>query len=93
METLSWSEILNLIGTDKEREALVYYVRALEMDRHRMIENKKKQISDAALYAPTENGKHDREARLIATMLDVDMRNYRRLYISPLRKCIKMERH
>lgn len=93
MEDLSWSDILNLIGTDREREALEYYAKALELDRHRMLRNVT--ITDAAMFAPTEHSKHDKQtksAQLLANLLNVDMRNYRRLYISPLRKFyFKME--
>lgn len=83
----TWKDLLELVETPVEKSMLELYARTLKQDKKRM--EAAKPITLAAKWAPTEKGKHDRTkklARLLANLLDVNMRSYRKEYLSPLRK-------
>lgn len=93
-KSMQWSELLDVIGGDDASSAemaLNSFAVALRRDREYLLCGDINSISMAAKWAPTENSSHDRKtksAHLLANLLDVNMRRYRKLYISPLRRAL-----
>eukprot|EP01130_Rhizamoeba_saxonica_P001228 TRINITY_DN11114_c0_g1_i1.p1 TRINITY_DN11114_c0_g1~~TRINITY_DN11114_c0_g1_i1.p1 ORF type:complete len:651 (+),score=162.59 TRINITY_DN11114_c0_g1_i1:39-1991(+) len=91
-----WSDLLYLVGTSLENNALEFYAEQLLTDMKKL-KNKEGDISLAAKWAPTEGHKLDKQrntARKLAKIMFGDSKrpsqDYRKLCLVPLRKYLNI---
>ncbi len=88
-----WKDLFELSTISNEVREYVYiiYAKQLQNDLERM--SSQLPISLAAKWAPNENSALDKSmnaAKCLATMLGVNMADYRKKYLKPLRKYLKI---
>ena len=90
-----WKDLLDLLDfihcDDFKHKVYSYFAKQLKTDLKLM--NQNKNISLCAKWAPTENGSVDRKyhsANEIAKILNVNMKQYRKQYLAPLRKYLEI---
>jgi len=93
----SWKDITSLIGTSLEGKALEELSNQLKKDLADVQANPKAQVSLAAKWAPTENHQADtvskaakKLALILATNTSTAKKDYRKNYLTPLRKHLKL---
>ncbi len=90
-----WDDILNLVQPSRDRvsEAVINLLAAqLQKDREMML-GEGNSVSLAAKWAPTENDSTDRELGLVQRLCDnlgITRREYRQVYLSPLRSYLNI---
>lgn len=94
----SYKDLLRFLGTPLEKDALKILVKQLRKDRALLKEHQQppglhQAISLAAKWAPSEGGAEDRQhqaAHKVARLLGCSLEQYRKEYLVPLRKHIKI---
>lgn len=88
-----WKDLLFLLGTELEPDAVKMYATQLSTDRDNLNSGNKQLITLAGKWAPSEGKEFDRKhaaVRKFCSELGVNKAQYRKQYAAPLRKHIRI---
>lgn len=88
-----WDDLLKLLDTELRAEVVEIFCQQLKKDLENLQNGKGYEVSLAAKWAPTEGRKYDKKycaIKLFCKRLGCDRKEYRKKYLTPLRKHLEI---